>query len=149
MPTGTVAAAKPIALTHPELHHGQEVAMAVEVPLSSLGPVSHPTLPQSTIKTASGCTCQPFSEVILIENGQRIGGGMSHDGCGTGQYEQHSPGNGRPWCDVVESWCNGGQGWDLCTPPDASFQSGFPTFGDGQYKFIHFECIVPRSPCIL
>lgn len=69
----------------------------------------------SAITTVQGCTCHPTSEVILMQNGVRVGGGFSHTGCGTGPYEANSPGHGSPWCDTVETWCSAG--WDLCVPP--------------------------------
>lgn len=67
------------------------------------------------IKTLKGCTCHPTSEVILLQNRVRVGGGFSHTGCGTGPYEADSPGKGSPWCDTVETLCSAG--WDFCIPP--------------------------------
>jgi hypothetical protein len=38
----------------------------------------------------------------MVENGRAVGGGDSHYNCGTGAYEEFSPGRGQPWCDTVE-----------------------------------------------
>lgn len=32
-----------------------------------------------------------------------------------GPFEHYSPAKGMPWCDTVETSCNQGQGWDLCS----------------------------------
>jgi hypothetical protein len=77
----------------------------------------------TTITTVRGCTCHPTSEVIVLQNGVRVGGGFSHTGCGTGPYEANSPGKGSPWCDTVETWCS--DGWDLCVPPNSPQQNSY------------------------
>lgn len=88
------------------------VTLSVNLNLGSSGSSS---ATPGAITTVQGCTCHPTSEVIMMQNGVRVGGGFSHTGCGTGPYEAYSPGKGSPWCDTVETWC--ASGWDLCVPP--------------------------------
>lgn len=101
-----------------ELVAATEQAVNIENPDPSANVMNGDYVPRNheKIKTISGCTCKQFSEVFVVTAGQRTAGGVSHKGCGTGAYEDISPAKGQPWCDTIEGWCNGGDGWDFCNP---------------------------------